>query len=376
MSRTVYLDWNASCPLRPEATAAAKAALDDVGNPSSIHAFGRSARYTVERARRAVARLVGASPPEVVFTGGATEANALALASCDSRRGSVWASAIEHHSVLDWSLKERLPITADGVLDLPALEQRLSTEPLPRLLSVMAVNNETGAVQPVAEAAAIARRFDVPVHCDAVQAAGRLAIDMTALQVDYLSLSAHKMGGPQGVGALIVRDGISVVPLLKGGGQERRRRAGTENVAGIAGFGAAAAVAATDGLAEQSRLALLRDRLEAGIRTASPGASIFASAAPRVANTSCVAMPGVSAETQVMAFDMAGIAVSAGAACSSGKVTTSHVLEAMGVPAEEAARAIRVSLGWTTTTDDIDRFLAVWQEICGRVGQPARIAAV
>jgi cysteine desulfurase len=233
------------------------------------------------------------------------------------------------------------------------------------------VNNETGAIQPVADAAAIAGRFGIPVHCDAVQAAGRLPLDMATLGVDYLSLSAHKMGGPQGVGALVVRDGAALAPMLKGGGQERRRRAGTENVAGIAGFGAAAKLAWTDGLADQPRLAALRDRLEAGVRELCPGARVFAEGAPRVANTGCLAMPGMPAETQVMAFDLAGIAVSAGSACSSGKVTASHVLAAMGADRDIAGCAIRVSLGWHTRAEDIDRTLAAWREIAARAGRQA-----
>jgi cysteine desulfurase len=310
----------------------------------------------------------------VVFTAGATEANALALAPAGDAARSVLCSAIEHESVLAWA-GERFSATAAGIVDLDALERRLAAGPRPRILSVMAVNNETGAIQPVAEAAALARAHGIPVHCDAVQAAGRIPLDVAALGVDFLSLSAHKMGGPQGVGALIVRDGATLSPLLKGGGQERRRRAGTENVAGIAGFGAAAEAALADGLADQPRLAALRDRLEAGVLAACPRARVFAAEAPRVANTSCLAMPGVPAETQVMAFDLAGIAVSAGSACSSGKVAASHVLAAMGADRETAGCAVRVSLGWDTRAQDIDRFVAVWQEIAARAGRAAGGAA-
>jgi cysteine desulfurase len=371
MTGPVYLDCNATAPLRPEARDAVVEALERVGNASSVHGCGRAARRAIEGARREIAALCGAAPGEVVFTAGATEANATALAAAGrAAEGPLLASAIEHDSVLAWA-DERVPVTGDGILDLDALARRLAAGSRPRLLSVMAVNNETGAIQPVAEAAALARDRGVPVHCDAVQAAGRIPLDMAALGVDYLSLSSHKMGGPQGVGALAVRDGAALAPILRGGGQERRRRAGTENVAGIAGFGAAAEAAQTEGPADRQRLADLRDRLEAAVRAARPDARVLAEAAPRVANTSCLAMPGVPAETQVMAFDLAGIAVSAGSACSSGKVAASHVLAAMGVDPDIAGCAVRVSLGWHTRPQDIDRFVAVWQEMAARAGRPA-----
>ena len=384
MSRAVYLDCNATTPLRTSAREAVVDALSCLGNPSSVHRFGRAVRRVVDDAREAVAALVGAQSASVVFTAGATEANALALAPLYRDRsgcvvdsdgsGDVLVSAIEHVSVLDWARAERLRVGNDGVIDLAALERRLSIGQRPRLIALMAVNNETGAIQPVSEAAAIARRFEVPVHCDAVQAAGRLTLDFATLPVASLSLSAHKLGGPQGVGALIVRDSVVPAPLIRGGGQERRRRPGTENVAGIAGFGAAAAEVAAGGLAEQSKLAALRDRLEAGIRAVCAEATVFAADAPRVGNTSCLAMPGVSAETQLMAFDLAGIAVSAGSACSSGKVSASHVLAAMGARADQAASAIRISLGWMTTSEDIDRFMAVWQDIFARAAPRRSVA--
>jgi len=284
------------------------------------------------------------------------------------------ASAIEHDSVLAAASTQRAPVTADGMIDLAALDRLLAADAAPALVSVMAVNNETGAIQPVAEAARVARRHGALVHCDAVQAAGRVPIDAAAWDVDFLSLSAHKIGGPQGVGALVVRAGVPLERLLKGGGQERRRRAGTENVAGIAGFGAAAR-AALDGLSGQTRLAGWRDRLERRVTEICPDAVVFAAGAPRVANTSCLTMPGVPAETQLMGFDLAGIAVSAGSACSSGKVATSHVLLAMGAGEDDAASAVRVSLGWASAAGDVDRFVAAWQALHARVGTGRALAA-
>ena len=364
----VYLDYNATAPLRPVARAAMVDALDRTGNPSSVHRFGRDARRIVEDARRDVARLAGAGPEEVVFTSGGTEANAMALvgALVGAECRALLASAIEHDSVLRSVAPDGgaalLPVTADGRLDLAELERRLADAPAPALLSVMGVNNETGVVQPISDVVAVARRYGAIVHCDAVQAAGKLPLDFAASDLDLMSLSAHKLGGPHGVGALVVRDGLRVASLLRGGGQERRRRAGTENVAGIAGF-AAAARAAMDDLPETHRLAALRDRLEAELRRICPTAVIYGADAPRVGNTTCVAMPGVQAETQVIAFDLAGIAVSAGSACSSGKVTASHVLQAMGAAPVEAGEAVRASLGWATAPEDVDRFVDAWAQL-------------
>ncbi|HSK38283.1 MAG TPA: aminotransferase class V-fold PLP-dependent enzyme, partial [Arenibaculum sp.] len=287
-----------------------------------------------------------------------TEANNHALAGTGRER--LLVSAIEHDSVLEAARGAvRVPVTSAGAVDLDALDRLLAGGAAPALVSVMLVNNETGVVQPVAEAARIAHAHGALVHCDGVQAAGRLALDMSDLAVDLLSLSAHKIGGPKGVGALVVREGTAVEALLRGGGQERRRRAGTENVAGIAGVGAAAR-AALCGLGEAARLARLRDGLEAGIRAACADARFHGAEAVRVGNTSCIGMPGVPAETQLMAFDLAGLSVSTGAACSSGKVKASHVLVAMGVPANDAACAVRVSLGWSTGDADVARLIEAW----------------
>ena len=353
----VYLDHNASSPLRPAARAAMERLLDTVGNPSSVHGFGRAARRAVEDAREAVAALGGISPAGVVFTGGGSEANNLALAG--SGRARVLVSAVEHDSVLAAVPgAERVPVDGDGVIDLTALDRLLAADGRPALLSLMLANNETGVIQPVAEAAAIARRHGALVHGDAVQAAGRMDIDMAKLGLHLMSLSAHKLGGPPGAGALLLA-GADVTPVVRGGGQERGRRAGTENAPAIAGFGAAIA-AMGDGAAENRRLQGLRDEIEGEVRARVPAVQIFGAAAPRLANTSCLAMPGVGNETQVMALDLAGVAVSAGAACSSGKVGASHVLGAMGIDEATARRAIRVSLGWTSTAADVARFVEAW----------------
>ncbi len=367
MSQLVYLDYNATAPLRPEAAAALEAALRETGNPSSVHRFGRRARRRVEDAREAVAALVGARPAGVIFTGSGSEANNLALSGLPA--GRVLVSAVEHDSVLQAAPgAQRLPVDAEGRVELEALREALAEGgggSGPTLVSVMLANNETGVIQPIGEIAALARASGALVHCDAVQAAGRLDLDLEALGVAALSLSAHKLGGPQGAGALILAEGVTVAPQIRGGGQERRRRAGTENVPAIAGFGAAA-VAVLAAPKPDPDLARLRDGLEARLRTLAPELMVFGAAGPRLANTSCFALPGLSAETQLLALDLAGIAVSSGAACSSGKVEPSHVLRAMGADAETAAAAIRVSLGWATTAGDLERFVEAWEGLYRR----------
>ena len=355
--RPVYLDYNATAPLRPEAKAAVLAALESTGNASSVHGFGRGARRVVEESRDGVAALAGVPSDRVVFTSGGTEANNLALRGFG--RSRILATAGEHPSVLQVAPVETVPLRPDGVVDLGVLEAQLARGATPALVSVMLANNETGVIQPVAEAARLARAHGALLHCDAVQAVGKVPFEMASLGADLLSLSAHKLGGPQGVGALIVAEGLDPTPILRGGGQERGRRAGTENVLGIAGFAAAvrAAMAQFD---EFARLAQLRNALEDGVRAVAPEAVVFGAGAARLANTSCLAVPGLSAETQVMALDLAGIAVSAGSACSSGKVGPSHVLAAMGARESEAAAAIRISLGWASEAGDIERFLDAW----------------
>ena len=368
MKNPVYMDHNATTAVRPEARDAVALALALTGNPSSVHGSGRTARRLVEDARDAVAALVGAEPAWVVFTSGGTEANNLALRVLP-KRAPILCSAVEHASVL--SVMDgivEIPVDGDGVVDLGALEALLAGEDTPALVSVMLANNETGVLQPVADVAALAHEHGALIHCDAVQAAGKMAIDFRTLGCDLMSLSAHKIGGPSGVGALVVTSGVegdlSLIPMLRGGGQERGRRAGTENVPGIAGFGAAAR-AAREGLTDFARLGRWRERIENRLRQHADS-RVYGFGAPRLANTSCLTMPGVEAETQVIQFDLAGVAVSAGAACSSGKVEPSRVLAAMGVDANEAATAIRVSLGWNTTEDDADKFVEAWIQVYGQ----------
>ena len=355
-----YLDWNATAPLRPEAAAAIGAALALGGNPSSVHHRGRAARRLVEESRAAVAAVAGAPTEAVVFTSGGTEANHLALLGAG--RSRILVSAVEHSSVLHAAPEaERIPVDSDGLVDLAALTGLLDADSRPALVSVMLANNETGVIQPAAEIAAIAHAHGALFHCDAVQAAGKIPLSLAAIGADFVTLSAHKIGGPAGIGALVMAPGAEIAPLLRGGGQERNRRAGTENLAGIAGF--AAAAAACDS-AEHDRVRMLRDRLEAAL----PGdAVVIAAGAPRLPNTAAIAMPGVSAETQVIALDLDGVMVSAGAACSSGKVGPSHVLAAMGVAPDIADATIRVSLGWSTGEADIAHFLDAWTALSRRI---------
>jgi cysteine desulfurase len=372
MTRAVYLDYNATTPARPAVIKAMAEALEEYGNPSSVHLFGRLARRAVEEARERVAALVGAKAARVVFTSGGTEANNLALKG--TRRESVIVSAVEHDSVLSAAEDpEIILVDRNGVIELGVLERLLARASRPALVSVMLANNETGVIEPVAAAADLAHEYGALIHCDAVQGAGKVPVNMEQLGVDLLSLSAHKFGGPKGIGALVVADRVTINPLLRGGGQERGRRAGTENVAGIVGFGVAAELARRE-LNRFAGLARLRDELESRLKELAPETTIFGAAAPRLANTSCCTMPRVSAETQVMALDLSGVAVSAGAACSSGRVEPSRVLRAMGADEEVAGWAIRVSLGWDSRDEDVERFIAAWSELCA--SKRPRAAAV
>lgn len=365
----VYLDHNATSPLRPEAFDAMAEALRAGGNPSSVHRVGRAARARIEAARRQVAALVGALPAEVTFTSGGTEANNLALSGSGRRRMLV--SAVEHDSVLRAATNtELIAVDRNGMVDLTVLDRMLRSSREPALVSVMFANNETGVLQPIGDVVRLASKAGALVHCDAVQGAGKVPLDLHALGVDYLSLSAHKLGGPTGVGALVVRSGAPLIAALLGGGQELNRRAGTENVAGIAGFGAAAA-AAGKGL----DVAGLRERLERTLLDAAPQACVFGAGVPRLPNTTCISMPGVKAETQVMALDLAGVCVSAGAACSSGKVTRSPVLLAMGIEAAVADTALRISLGWNTQPGDIERLIEAWRDLYIRVADSDMVRA-
>lgn len=382
MTARVYLDHNATTTVRPEAVAAVSAALTLTGNASSVHGYGRAVRQTIEEARQAVAGLAGAEASGLIFTSGGTEANNLALKGLPASR--LLVAATEHASVLEAvPTAERLPVSAVGVLDLAALEETLEAArderddagAGPTLVSVQWANNETGVIQPVAEIAALAHRHGALFHCDAVQAAGKISLDMAATKIDFLTLSAHKIGGPQGVGALAMAPGRRLAALLQGGGQEQSFRAGTENLPGIAGFGAAAqAITAQAGKVQasaadwagQAGIAALRDELETTLRTIAPDVIVFGAGAARLANTSCFAQPGLLSETQLMALDLAGVAVSAGSACSSGKVAPSHVLAAMGVEADVAGAAIRVSLGWNSRPSDVAAFLEAWTVLYSR----------
>ena len=377
MSARTYLDWNASAPLRPEARAAMVAAFELVGNPSSVHGEGREARHLLEQARGQVAALMGADPRNVVFTSGGTEANRLALspglqAGSEPACDRLLLSAVEHPSVLSGGgfapeATEMIAVAPDGRVDLADLQRRIAetTNLRSRLLvSLMLANNETGVIQPVAEAARIVHEAGGLLHVDAVQAAGKIPIEINILGADIISISAHKMGGPKGVGAVVKRrEDLHVrVPLVRGGGQERGQRAGTENVPGIVGFGAAAEAARRDLAGEREHMTGLRVRLEAGLRAIAPQTVIFGDRVDRVPNTVLFAVPGIKAETALIALDLDGVAVSAGAACSSGKVAPSHVLAAMGVSPELAGGAIRASCGYSSTKADIDRLLEAWRK--------------
>lgn len=353
-TRPVYLDHNATAPTRPEAVAALTAALGPPSNPSSVHGFGRAARRRLDEARARIARTVGAAADDLVLTSGGTEANDLALHGLG---GPVVVSAIEHASVLE-AVPEapRAPVRSDGVIDLAALRELVERH-RPRLVSLMVANNETGIVQPCRAAAELAHAAGALLHVDAAQALGRMPVNMAALDADLLTLCAHKMGGPVGIGALALRPGVEIAARLRGGAQERWRRGGTENLPAALGWAAALDAVAPG---EAPRLAALRDRLEEAVRAARPDAIVLGRAGPRLPNTTCLVTPGLDNATQLMALDLAGIAVSTGAACSSGKVGSSHVLRAMGLPEALARCAIRVSLGWSTTADDVERFLAVW----------------
>lgn len=364
-----YFDWNATAPLRPEARAAVVAALGQHGNASSLHGEGRAARALIEQARREVASLVNAEPKNVIFTSGGSEANALALtpeieAAGVKARDSLFVSAIEHPSVLAggrFAKVQRLAVTGAGVIELGKLEQALAGAKAP-LVSVMFANNETGVVQPVRAAADIVHAAGGLLHVDAVQGAGRIVCDIAALGADLMTLSSHKIGGPQGAGALVLHGDLHIAaPLIRGGGQERNRRGGTENVAAIAGFGAAAGAARAERASEAERITALRNRVEAELRRISPQAVIVGADAERLPNTTLVLLPGVKAETALIALDLNGIAVSSGSACSSGKVQESHVLAAMGLPAELARSAVRLSIGRDTGERDIELLLNAWK---------------
>jgi cysteine desulfurase len=398
-ARRAYLDHNATTPVRPEAVEAVAHALTLPGNPSSVHGEGRAARGAMEQAREQVAALVGAKAANIVFTSGGTEANVTVLSpglmDCDGGRDCVRVpaslllhSASEHACVRDGhrfaaGSAEEIPVDGDGLVDLVWLEARLArfAAEMPgarALVSIHLANNETGVIQPVAEAAVIVHRHGGLLHSDAVQAAGKIPVDIVALGADALTLSAHKIGGPKGIGAIVFRTGaleLADKPML-GGGQERGWRAGTENLPGIIGFGAAAETARKALGEEAARLAVLRDRLEAGLLALAPETAIFGRPVERLPNTSAFATPGLKAETLLIKLDLMGAALSSGSACSSGKVKRSHVLDAMKIDPAMSAGALRASLGWTTCEADIDLFLAAYEKlVAAQADRGARAAA-
>lgn len=362
MNHQVYMDHNATSPTRPQAVEGATRAMQIGGNPSSVHAQGRKARRMVEDAREQVRLAVNApKSAQIVFTSCGTEANTLALQG--SSRDKAFVAATEHPSVMQaHGVIERIPVDVNGLIDPFKLDEMFAGGGDDVIVSVMLANNETGVLQQIEGIVNIAHRYDALVHCDAVQALGKVDVDFAALGVDLMSLSGHKIGGPLGIGALVVAPGVKLSPINAGGGQEDGLRGGTENVPGIVGFGIAAELAVAE-LADMQRIKGLRDRLEERILERAPDASVIAALAERLPNTTFVSMPGVDAETQIMAFDLAGICLSAGSACASGKTKASPVLGAMGVPADVATSAVRVSLGHTSTEQDIEHFISAWTDL-------------
>ena len=363
---SVYLDYNATAPAQPEVIKAmAETMALGATNPSSVHAPGREARRRIEKAREEVAALVDADAEQVIFTMGGTEANNLVLAGCGMPR--ILVSAVEHAAVLRVALMKSqnanvIPVSIDGVVDLDALDQLLGADETPALVSVMAANNETGVLQPIKEVVEISRSHDAKIHTDAAQAAGKVAIDFSGWNVDFMTLSAHKIGGPQGVGAVICRKRDDLRPIILGGGQEHGLR------------GVAARLAATELESSAHRMVILRDSMEKHLLDEVPHMKIIGAGAARLPNTSCMTMPGVRNDTQVMALDLAGVAVSAGSACSAGKVEPSHVLDAMGIGEDNAIATIRVSLGNSSTQPHVEKFIAAWLDLWKRKGN-SRTAA-
>ena len=367
MVEITYLDHNATTPARPEVISAVCEVMALTGaNPSSVHGHGRGARKLIEEAREGVAALVNAKPDEVIFTGSGSEADNLAIMGSGRKR--VMIAETEHSAVLKTALLRTghsflLPVDDQGVINLEALADRLAEDEVPALVCVMAANNETGVLQPVREVVDIAHSHGALVLCDAVQAASKIEVDFSGWGVDYMALSAHKIGGPQGIGVLVRREGAPLCSLLTGGGQERGLRAGTENVAGIVGFGVAARIARDTWQEMATRVAVYRDELERRVLEFSPGSEIFSAKAPRLPNTSNFSLPGVRSDTQVMNLDLDGVAVSAGSACSAGKVQRSHVLDAMKIDSEVAITALRVSFGWNSKLEDVDAFIDAWRKM-------------
>jgi len=360
----IYLDYNATALIRPEVLSLVTQVMGDVGNASSVHSFGQSARKYVENARAQIATLCAVTAEEITFTSGATESINTVLSGYRGKR--VLISAIEHPAVIAAAPQaEKVPVTSNGLVDMEAYKAMLHEGAPPALVSIMLVNSETGVIQPVKEMAKMAHDVGAHFHTDAVQGAGRMDISLETMGADYMSLSAHKMAGPQGVGAIITRKGLEVPKFMLGGGQEKNCRAGTHNTAGIAGMGLAAELALKQ-MPDYTEIQKLRDDMEAQMRQISNEIIIYGGNAPRVGNTCNVGLNGVPAQTQMMALDLEGIAVSSGSACSSGSFKPSHVLTAMGASEEDAKSALRISLGWATTSADIDAFLESYKKIIER----------
>jgi cysteine desulfurase len=367
----IYLDYNATSPLRPSvATAMAEVAMEPL-NPSSIHGAGRRAKKLLEDARATIAQSLSAFPNEIIFTSSATEANLTVLRAFANERPML-TSSIEHASCGKAGRllgATKIDVDAQGVLKLDQLEEKLKALGTPALVSVMLANNETGAIQPIAEIARIVHAHGGLLHCDAVQGLGKMPVDWGLLGADMLTICAHKVGGPVGVGALLVRNDLPIKPLFLGGGQELGRRAGTENIPYIVGF--AALVKEVANCSEAAEMERLRDWLQAELLAAAPDAIVFSSDVARLPNTLQLTMPGVESVTQLMNFDLAGFALSAGSACSSGRVEASHVLLAMGVAKEVAQTAIRISLGWGTTQTEVEKFADAWKAAYSRLRKQA-----
>ncbi|MFO1243492.1 MAG: cysteine desulfurase family protein [Rickettsiales bacterium] len=357
----IYLDYNATAPIRPQVRAAMLHAMEEPANPSSVHGYGRAAKKKVEDARAVIGEALSVFPHEVIFTATGTEANTLALKGLPDR--DLIISSIEHASVIKTAGEpvKVIPVWPSGVIDLDALDEMLAKTQKPALISVMLANNETGVIQPIAEIAAKVHAHDGLLHTDAIQAVGKIPVDAGLLGADMVSISAHKFGGPQGIAALIVRQPLELQKLMVGGGQELGRRAGTENVAAITGFATAIQLIAKDTWQKPIRDAL--DTMEQTMLAQVPGAQVLGKDSPRLPNTSSILMPKMKAETQLMHFDLAGFAISAGSACSSGRIEPSHVAKAMKVSDETADHVIRVSAGWNTNAEDIQKFTDVWLKL-------------
>ena len=364
MTTRVYLDHNATTKIRPEVIQVLTDVMATAGNASSIHAAGQKARQIVELARKQVSTLVNAAPNQIVFTSGGTEADNQVMCDCDPQKTVV--SAIEHPAILDSCPgANQVPVTEQGVVDLNALDRMLFEIDTPQMVAIMLANNETGVLQPIREATKIAHRHGALLHCDAVQAVGKIPVDFDTLGVDTMALTAHKFGGPQGIGALIIRDPDTVNCMIRGGGQERGLRGGTESVAHIAALGVTSRIA-VERMERYTNLSEMRDRMETQLREVTGDLRVFGLGADRLPNTSKLMMPGVSSETQVIALDLAGVEVSAGSACSAGRIEPPYVLTAMGVDDKEALCALRISLGWDTTDGDIDLLISEWVKIFER----------